>query len=72
MLYLIRKLKESIIINNNIEIKVIEVGNGYVKLGFSFPSDVTVLRKEVHDRIKQENLEAILSFKEEEEAGLPQ
>jgi len=58
MLYLARKVGESIIINNNIEVQVVEVKGKTVKLGFNFPSDVSVLRKELHDRILQENLAA--------------
>ncbi len=55
MLYLMRKTGESVIINNHIEIKVIEVSGKTVKLGFLFPPEATVLRKEIHDRITQEN-----------------
>ncbi len=58
MLYLVRKLNESIIINDNIEVKVVEIKGKSVKLGFEFPTSATVLRKEVHDRIVQENLAA--------------
>lgn len=60
MLYLVRKLGESIVINNNIEVKVIEVKGKTVKLGFEFPSSATVLRKEIHDRVVQENIAAQL------------
>ena len=55
MLYLVRKLDESIIINNDIEIKVVEIKRNGVKLGITFPSTATVLRKEIHDRIATEN-----------------
>lgn len=55
MLYLSRKLGESIIINNSIELKVIEVKGKSVKLGFTFPPDASVLRKEIFDKISQEN-----------------
>lgn len=58
MLYLTRKLGESIIINNNVTVKVVEVRGRSVKLGFEFPQDVSVLRKEVHDRIVEENMAA--------------
>ena len=58
MLYLMRKIGESIIINNNITVKVVEVRGRSVKLGFEFPPDVTVLREEIHSRIAQENLTA--------------
>lgn len=64
MLYLVRKLNESIIINNDIEIKVVEISKNSVKLGITFPPDASVLRKELHDRISQENIEALNAFKD--------
>jgi carbon storage regulator len=75
MLYLARKLGESIIINNNIELTVVEIKGKSVKLGFTFPADATVLRKELHEKISEQNraasqpsdldwLEALASGKE--------
>ena len=61
MLYLSRKIGESIIINNSIELTVIEVRGKTVKLGFNFPPDATVLRKEIYDKIMAENLAAAQS-----------
>lgn len=61
MLYLVRKKGESVIINGNIEVKVIEVKGSSTKLGFDFPTTATVLRKEIHDRIVAENLAAASS-----------
>lgn len=58
MLYLSRKLGESIVINNSIELTVIEVRGKTVKLGFVFPPDATVLRKEIYDKVTAENLTA--------------
>ena len=58
MLYLSRKIGESIIINNNIELTVVEVRGKSVKLGFVFPPDATVLRKEIHDKVMAENMAA--------------
>jgi len=58
MLYLMRKPDESIIINNNIELKVIEIKGKSVKLGFEFPKGASVLRKELYDKIMAENLAA--------------
>jgi carbon storage regulator len=55
MLYLSRKIGESIVINNHIELTVVEVRGKVVKLGFTFPPDATVLRKEIHDKIMEEN-----------------
>ncbi|MBT6441964.1 MAG: carbon storage regulator, partial [Alphaproteobacteria bacterium] len=46
MLYLTRKPGETIIINDDIEVTVVEVRGRAVKLGFNFPPEATVLRKE--------------------------
>ncbi len=61
MLYLSRKLGESIIINNDIELKVVEVKGRSVKLGFNFPPEASVLRKEIFDAIQAENMAAAQS-----------
>lgn len=58
MLYLSRKVGESIIINNTIELTVVEVRGKTAKIGFTFPADVTVLRKEIHEKVTQANLAA--------------
>ena len=58
MLYLTRKVGESVIINDKIELTVVEVRGKSAKLGFTFPPDASVLRKELHDRIKDENVAA--------------
>jgi carbon storage regulator len=50
-----RKQDESIIINNDIELKVIEIKGKSVKLGFDFPKGCSVLRKELYDKIMAEN-----------------
>lgn len=61
MLYLSRKVGESIIINSDIELKVVEVKGRSVKLGFTFPPDASVLRKEIFDAIQAENIAAAQS-----------
>ena len=55
MLYLSRKVGESIVINDDIEITVVEVRGKSIKLGITFPPDVSVLRRELYDRIQEEN-----------------
>lgn len=67
MLYLSRKVGESIIINNNIELTVVEVKGRAVKLGFNFPADASVLRKEIHDKISAENIAAAQSDMDSDE-----
>lgn len=55
MLYLTRRTGEAVIINNEIEVRVVEIKGKTIKLGLNFPSDVSVLREEVFLAIKAEN-----------------
>jgi carbon storage regulator len=54
MLYLTRKIGESIVINDDIEVTVVDVRGKSIKLGMTFPEDVSVYRREVFDRIQAE------------------
>jgi carbon storage regulator CsrA len=47
MLVLQRKVGETIVIGDNIEVTVIDVGSSRTRLGFRCPSDVKVLRGEL-------------------------
>lgn len=58
MLYLTRKIGDSVIINDNIEVTVVEVRGRSIKLGFTFPADVSVLRRELYEKIQAENMAA--------------
>ena len=58
MLYLTRKVGESVLINDDIEVTVIEVRGRSIKLGFTFPPGASVLRRELYEKIQRENLEA--------------
>lgn len=51
MLVLSRKKNESIIINDNITVTVIEIRGDKVRLGIEAPKDVTVHRREVYEAI---------------------
>jgi len=59
MLVLTRRLDESILIGDDIEIKIVQVrGTGpqaVVRLGISAPRSVTVLRKEIYDEVVAAN-----------------
>ncbi len=61
MLYLTRKIGESVIINDNIEVTVVDIRGKSIKLGFTFPSDATVLRREIFERIQEENRAAAVA-----------
>jgi len=54
MLFLTRKVGESVVINDNIELTVVEVRGKSIKLGFTFPPEAKVLRRELHERILHE------------------
>lgn len=55
MLALTRKKGESLIVNNNIEITVLEIRGDQIKIGISAPKNVPVYRKEVYLQIQKEN-----------------
>lgn len=58
MLVLSRKLEESIMIGDKIEIKVVAVHGETVKLGITAPRNIPVHRKEVYEEIEDENKRA--------------
>ncbi len=62
MLVLSRKLGESIRIADNIEVVVVEIRHGKVRLGFRCPDDVPVLRQEVYDRDQAERPQPLLEL----------
>lgn len=55
MLALTRKKGESLVVNNNIEITVLEIRGDQIKIGISAPKYVPVYRKEVYLQIQKEN-----------------
>ena len=55
MLALTRKKGESLMINNDIEITVLEIRGDQIKIGVSAPKEVPIYRKEVYTQIQQEN-----------------
>ncbi|ECQ6531987.1 carbon storage regulator CsrA [Campylobacter jejuni] len=60
MLILSRKENESIIIGEGIEIKVVQTGKGYVKIGIEAPKSLMILRKELVQQVKDENLHSVV------------
>ena len=55
MLALTRTKGESLVINNNIEISILEVRGDQIKIGITAPKDVPIYRKEVYKQIQEEN-----------------
>ena len=61
MLILTRRLNETIMIEDNIEISIVDIKGDQVKVGINAPKSVKVFRKEVYDAIQLENKEAVKS-----------
>jgi len=55
MLVLTRKIHQSIVIGDAVEVVVLEVRGEQVRLGIRAPKDVSVHRKEIYDQIVEEN-----------------
>jgi carbon storage regulator len=58
MLVLKRKAGESVMIGDGIEIQVLEITSDGIKLGFIAPKHVQIMRKELYESIREENLKA--------------
>ena len=59
MLALSRKVNESIMINNDIEVTILEIKGDQVKVGINAPKSVPVYRKELYLQIQEANKEAV-------------
>ncbi|WP_105176122.1 MULTISPECIES: carbon storage regulator CsrA [Clostridium] len=59
MLIITRKKDESLMIGDDIEITVLKLEDGSVKLGINAPRETTILRKELYNAVKEENREAM-------------
>jgi len=51
MLVLSRKSNESIVINNNIKVTVVEIRGDKVRLGIEAPKNIPVHREEIYNQI---------------------
>jgi len=58
MLVLARKLNESIVVGDNITIKVISIDKGVVKLGIEAPKEISIVRNELLEDVKDLNIAA--------------
>lgn len=59
MLVISRKKGESLLIGDDIEITVVKLEDGSVKLGVNAPKEVTILRKELYEEVENENKNAV-------------
>lgn len=58
MLILSRKEGESIVIGDNITVKIVSAEKGVVKIGIEAPKEVTILRSELVEAVENANREA--------------
>ena len=58
MLVLTRKRNQSIVVNDNIEVTIIDIQGDQVRVGINAPKDVKVFRKEVYLEMMEENQRA--------------
>jgi carbon storage regulator len=65
MLVLTRRLNDSIMIGDDIEVSVLSVSGEKVRIGISAPRDIPVFRMEVYLEIQRERLEPGSSAREE-------
>ena len=58
MLVLARKKGQSIVINDNIEVVIVDIQKDVIRLGIKAPESISVFRKELYEEIAKENKKA--------------
>ena len=58
MLVVTRKKGESLLIGEDIEISIVGIEKGSVKIAINAPKEMTILRKELYIEVKDENINA--------------
>ncbi len=58
MLVLSRKAGESIVIGETVVVTILQIGPGRVQVGVTAPSETTIHRQEIHDRIQAQERQA--------------
>lgn len=59
MLVITRKVGDTILIGDNIEVTITAIDGSNVKVAVNAPREITILRKELYKEIKDENQEAL-------------
>ena len=54
MLILTRRVGESICIGNDVQIRVLSINRGQVRIGIVAPKNISVHREEIYTKIKEE------------------
>lgn len=61
MLVIKRKEGEGLILGDDIEIKIVSIENGSVKIAIEAPKSITILRKELYNEIQEQNKKSVVS-----------
>lgn len=59
MLVLSRKIGESIIVGDDIEISIVDIQGDNIRIGINAPKSIKIFRKEVYQEIQAENRRAL-------------
>ncbi len=59
MLVLTRKKNQGIMLGDNISITILEIREDTIKIGIEAPRDISILRSELYQAVKDENTIAI-------------
>lgn len=62
MLVITRKKQESILLGDDIEISVVDIGNGKVRIGIEAPRSMKIIRKEILEEVKETNKSSSLDM----------
>ncbi|HEY8889412.1 MAG TPA: carbon storage regulator CsrA [Clostridium sp.] len=60
MLVIGRKKGESLMIGENVEITIVKIENGSVKIAINAPREISILRKELYKEVIDENQRAMV------------
>ena len=67
MLVLTRKLGETIVIGDDIIIKVVDIHGKQIRLGIDAPTEISIFRGEIYERIQEENKRSVETTDKNEE-----
>ena len=64
MLVITRKVGDTLLIGENIEVTITSIDGNSVKVAIDAPRDITILRKELYKEVQNENQEALKANKD--------